>query len=168
MWIRRAVTMLSATALLAGGMAAFASPAQAAIACTNSDFAGGDGTSGTPYQVASAIHLANASACAAGKFFIQTADIDLTGVTWVPGDLNGFYNGNNKTIRNLALNSSTLDAGLFKSISQPWGNLQQSVSLESKVFKYAEKNLSAAIMRIIIHSPVFPTGRQATMSGSVM
>lgn len=71
-------------------------------------FAGGDGTPGNPFQVATAIQLDNVRDYL-DKYFIQTADIDLSSYTdWEPiGDdtnrFTGSYNGDSKTISNLAI-----------------------------------------------------------------
>ncbi len=77
-------------------------------------FAGGDGTVGNPFQVATATHLNNVRNYL-GAYFIQTADIDLnvapynSGSGWEPiGNVTtkflGNYNGNNNTISNLFIN----------------------------------------------------------------
>lgn len=64
-------------------------------------FSGGNGSSATPYQISSAIDLAqlavNVNTLAnnyAGKYFTLTANIDLTGKYWIPiGLVNAYGNG---------------------------------------------------------------------------
>lgn len=92
------------------------------------EFAGGTGTVGDPYQVATPEHLNNIrNYLGVGDHFIQTADIDLAtylaeggagynaGAGWVSiGLFRGTYDGNGKTIYNLKVNKSGfLYAGLF-------------------------------------------------------
>ena len=93
-----------------------------------SDFAGGNGTEASPYQVATAAQL-NKVRDHLDKHFIQTADINLgvapwnQGAGWVPiGDddnpFTGGYNGNGHIISNLTITSAVdeLDVGLFSSL----------------------------------------------------
>lgn len=64
-------------------------------------FSGGNGSSSTPYQISSAIDLAqlavNVNSLAnnySGKYFTLTADIDLSGKYWIPiGLVNAYGNG---------------------------------------------------------------------------
>ena len=93
-------------------------------------FAAGDGTIGSPFQVANADglycarHYTNTTMY--GGNFIQTTDIDLSGVYaegegWLPiDDLQGSYNGQGHTISNLTINRPTglyPQVGLFASVS---------------------------------------------------
>jgi hypothetical protein len=95
-------------------------------------FAGGDGTSGSPYQVANATQLDNVRNHP-DKYFIQTADTIYlnvspynTGAGWEPIGGNGTdiiftgsYNGNGKTIANLTINrGGTANVGLFGHIGE--------------------------------------------------
>ena len=86
-------------------------------------FSGGNGTSATPYQIASASDLAtlrdnvNNGNNYENTYFVQTAPITLTG-TWTPiGDnshrFKGHYNGGSHAISGLSVNGSYSDAGLF-------------------------------------------------------
>ncbi|MCK4639941.1 MAG: T9SS type A sorting domain-containing protein [Candidatus Marinimicrobia bacterium] len=87
-------------------------------------FADGDGTSGNPYQVATADHL-NDVRNYLSSYFIQIADIDLdvspynTGSGWEPignssTNFTGSYNGQGHTIDGLFINrASTYYVGLF-------------------------------------------------------
>lgn len=118
-WTRRIGTAVSATALVGAGLVGVAAPAQAALtaaACTGSgDFAAGSGngaSAGTPYRVRTDQQLYNATACATGVYLEQTANINLSGVTWSAANLSANYNGGGFTISNL-----THTAGLFKEIT---------------------------------------------------
>ncbi len=90
------------------------------------EFAGGDGTLATPYQIASAAQLAylaktvNDGVNYIEKYFIQTADIDLAGHEWVPigrdyagsatpdgSAFQGSYDGGNYKIKNMTIASIT-------------------------------------------------------------
>lgn len=87
-------------------------------------FAGGDGTSENPYQVATAEQLDKVREHL-DKHFIQTADIDLGGSPWSDNEgwepignsgnqFTGTFNGNGKVITGLTINSPATDyQGLF-------------------------------------------------------
>ncbi|MBN2790392.1 MAG: hypothetical protein JXR69_09410 [Candidatus Delongbacteria bacterium] len=86
-------------------------------------FAGGNGSSGDPYQVSNPAELDSVRHYLS-SYFIQTRDIDLgsapwnLGAGWLPiGDtgtpFTGSYNGNNYTISNLFIDRSTDLVGLF-------------------------------------------------------
>lgn len=78
------------------------------------DFGGGTGAVADPYQVSTAQHLYNSTACASGTYLTQVADIDLSGVDWTPANFSAFYEGNDKTISNLGLDlPGGADGGLF-------------------------------------------------------
>lgn len=90
--------------------------------CATSSFASGAGTSGNPYIVSNAMQLAATSSCTASTvYFQQSQNINLGGSTfpqWIPITLGAQYNGNNYTISNLYVNSTTLvTTGLFSTIS---------------------------------------------------
>ena len=88
---------------------------------------GRDGTADHPYAIGSPEALAllstyvNAGNNASGLNFVQTQDIDMSGINFVPIGINdnnyhwfrGKYNGQNYTISNLTVNGSYDDAGLF-------------------------------------------------------
>ncbi|HHU17190.1 MAG TPA: hypothetical protein GXZ70_03045 [Clostridiales bacterium] len=98
------------------------------LAATPSEFAGGDGTTANPYQVATAEQLDNVRNHL-DKYFIQTANIDLAeyladggagyndGAGWMPiGNSTSFignYNGNGKSISNLKVERYGFYIGLF-------------------------------------------------------
>ena len=79
----------------------------------------GLGTPAVPYRVSNAYQL-NRVRDYRNSRFIQTKDIDLSGVNWVPigedgNSFNGSYNGNNFTIRNLYSHQLS-NAGLFGAV----------------------------------------------------
>ena len=86
-------------------------------------FAGGTGTSGDPWQIATAEQLNNVRTQLGGEF-IQTADIDLgvapwnTGNGWDPigttgSEFSGGFDGNGFTVDGLFINSTNMYVGLF-------------------------------------------------------
>ncbi|WP_421949125.1 GLUG motif-containing protein [Phaeodactylibacter xiamenensis] len=89
-------------------------------------YSGGLGTQGDPFQIATAADLVTLSGRNAdwGRYFIQTADIDLTGesASFAPignggVSFTGVYDGNSHTISNLTINQGSFnDQGLFGSI----------------------------------------------------
>lgn len=80
-------------------------------------FGGGSGTESNPYLIASEAHLREIAALPSphdGKYFLQTADIALSG-EWAPiPQFNGRYNGNGHKITGLTIkNDRLLYVGLF-------------------------------------------------------
>jgi outer membrane protein OmpA-like peptidoglycan-associated protein len=119
----KAVVIALAAGLLGAGavVVAPADPANA-TSCTGADsvYAGGDGSSGSPFQIATAAQLIRLSLTKAdwqNKYFIQTADIDLGNCVWAPiGDttmtsVGLSYNGQGFTISGLRPSSNVLDEG---------------------------------------------------------
>lgn len=85
----------------------------------SAQFAGGSGTESDPYQVATAEQL-QAVSNSPTSYFIQTADINLTDVTWTPiSTFTGTYDGNNKTISNLDMEGGSNGLGLFVRVNTP-------------------------------------------------
>ena len=84
-------------------------------------FAGGDGTSGTPFQIATAGQLAylaylaqSDNAATTDVYYALTADIDLSAHYWTPiAYFKGHFDGNNHTISGLTINSTAEYQGLF-------------------------------------------------------
>ena len=113
-----------AAILALAGATLTAAPAQANGCITTAA-----GTSGDPYLIATEANLdclmGNPSDYWAGGFyFLQTADLDLTGYgAWANGigsmgmPFNGTYDGNSFTISHLSVTSASDDAGLFGVIS---------------------------------------------------
>ncbi len=75
----------------------------------------GNGSEGSPYKVTSPAHLNEIRTKGLGAYYIQTANIDLTGINWTPigvnapstARFNGSYNGNGHTISNLTIETDT-------------------------------------------------------------
>ena len=108
-------------------------------------FAGGAGTSGSPYQINSPTTLANTVNCVtSATFFIQTAPIVLggSGSPWTPIQLFGRYNGNNQTISNMYVSSSSANIGLFSTINS--GATVSNLTISGTVI--GSGNLSAGIL----------------------
>ncbi len=89
-----------------------------------SAFAGGSGTADDPYQIESGAQLAylakstNEGNTYVKKYFVQTADIDLNGIEWIPigfngAEFTGTYDGNGHTIYNLFISGNNSKVGLF-------------------------------------------------------
>jgi hypothetical protein len=111
----------------------------------------GTGTEGDPYQVATAAQL-NEVRDYLSAYFIQTADIDLSGyANWVPIDnFTGYYNGNGYKVSNMTITGTTY-AGLFAYISgtvQKLGIENGSITLPSG-YHYAGLLTSYAVGAVI-------------------
>ena len=141
----KAVVIALAAGLLGAG-AAVISPAEPANATSCSSTAtgyasgSGDGTStATAFRIATAEHLIRLSATTAdwtGKFFIQTADIDLGGCEWTPiGTLatkfQGTYDGDGFSISGLRSTTNTSGAvGLF---GQVWSSTIRNLKVKGSI-----------------------------------
>jgi hypothetical protein len=116
------VVVIALAAGLLGAGVAVVSPAEPANAASCSSAAtgyaagSGDGTStATAFRISTSadlIRLSTTSADWTGKFFIQTADIDLGGCEWSPigrpsTPFTGFYNGGGKVISGLSITTAT-------------------------------------------------------------
>lgn len=122
-------------------------------------FAGGDGTYKKPYEIATAEQLALIAASVndgkdqfAGKYFVQTADIDLTGtelreagLTWVPIGTRsrpflGNYNGQNYKIKNMTAEPTYYmnGAGLFGATGKTTTASDSAVQLINIVLENAK------------------------------
>jgi len=94
---------------------------------TSSNFAGGEGSFGNPYKIATANQLAqlayrvNNGERFNGKYFEQTNDIDLSGNEWTPigtkstNPFSGYYDGKYHIISNLLIINTETNSyqGLF-------------------------------------------------------
>ena len=88
---------------------------------TGTTFAGGAGTTASPYQVATAAQLAGITGGYLSCAFTQTADISLSGYSsWTPigaasgTPFTGSYDGQSRTVSNLAIaNRASHGSGLF-------------------------------------------------------
>lgn len=145
----RFTSLFAFLSVLACGLT-FASGAHAASmpACTGALFAGGNGTQGNPWQIATAQQLANITSCANDSetmhYYILTAPIDLEtyidgmddedgwwpigswyddadGGQWTREPFYGHFNGNGHTISNLFINRDDFppsNQGLFWKIAE--------------------------------------------------
>lgn len=122
-------------------------------------FAGGDGTYKKPYEIATAEQLALIAAGVndgkdqfAGKYFVQTADIDLAGtelreagLTWVPIGTRskpflGNYNGQNYKIKNMTAEPTSYmnGSGLFGATGNTTTTSDSAVQLINIVMENAK------------------------------
>ena len=101
----------------------------AQTAGAQSSFSGGSGTEADPYKISSSADLVqlatdinnSTSRLYEDQYFVQTGNINMSGINFVPIGINddnnhrfrGKYNGQNYTISNLTVNGSYDDAGLF-------------------------------------------------------
>ena len=87
-------------------------------------FANGTGTEADPYQIANSAELkalsekTNEGSLGSGKYFELVSDIDMADVEFAPigtvtHPFNGVFDGQNHTVSNLTINSTTGDDGLF-------------------------------------------------------
>jgi hypothetical protein len=122
---KAAAPVLLAGLLATGIVAMEASPATATACSPSSGYAGGAGTVGSPFQVANAnqlIRLSTTSADWVGKYFIQTAEIDLNDCVWEPimtdaSSFSGSYDGAGfavKGSRAVTFPKFMLNNGLFR------------------------------------------------------
>jgi outer membrane protein OmpA-like peptidoglycan-associated protein len=141
----KAVVMALFAGLLGAG-AAVISPSEPANATSCSSTAtgyadgSGDGTStATALRIATAAHLIRLSATSAdwtGKFFIQTADIDLGGCEWTPiGTLatkfQGTYDGDGFSI--IGLSSTTNTSGAVGLFGQVWSSTIRNLKVKGSI-----------------------------------
>ena len=123
-------------------------------------YAGGDGSEGNPYQIATAAQLAflaqevRGGATYKSTYFQLTGNIDLLGHDWTPIGVNGSYpfagifDGNGKTIQNLNVPKGQY-AGLFgvSSGSAEIKNLSiRKASVTSKVVGYGTAGCSGIVV----------------------
>jgi hypothetical protein len=123
---RAAAGLLAAAVIVAVLPPAVQAPA-AANGCPSpaATYGGGDGSGGSPYQIANTAQLLRLAATpddwAAGKHFLLTDDIDLTGCTWTMiGDtwarrFYGSFDGNFQQITGLSMSNTvnTRNIGFF-------------------------------------------------------
>ncbi len=79
-----------------------------------SAFAAGDGSEGAPYQIADGSQLALLAKSGdryEGKYFVLTADVDLSAHEWVPvKHFDGYLNGNGRTVSGLRMGTEETPA----------------------------------------------------------
>ena len=94
--------------------------------CNNSEFAGGNGSEGSPYLVANATDFAEVADCGANGYrYSQTADIVLTGTWQNATNFVGTYLGNNHSISGIYIdgaNGAITSRGLFPTITDSYFN----------------------------------------------
>lgn len=102
----------------------------------------GDGTEASPYRISKPRHLKNVGMFLSAHY-IQTADIDLSGIDFEPictglnnetsiyeGDFTGTFDGDGKSIRNMSINkTNSTNCGMFARIGQ--GGTVRNVTLDN-------------------------------------
>ena len=123
MRLHRLVTTLVCLATGLGFGLALAQPASANGNCPSYFTGFGTGTPSDPYEVDSALDLAEVSFCLSASF-IQTGNIDLASAAWTPlgttsvAPFTGTYDGGGFSISNLSVATDTTARGLFGYTSQ--------------------------------------------------
>lgn len=139
------VSLLCAVSLLENVPAGSQKPAQAATVTWGGGAStswSGSGTSGSPYLIQSGEDLkllsnnVNAGNTYSGVYFRQTVNINLNNYSWTPigtadgttdfsssKKFAGIYDGNQKSINNLNINTSTRGQGLFGYVTGQINNL---------------------------------------------
>lgn len=121
---RQSIPAAAAVALSLGVLAVGGSSAQATVvnSCsgTGTTFAGGAGTTASPYQVATRTQLAGITVGYRACAFIQTADIDVSGSQWSPiggtaaNAFTGTYDGQGHSVNGVTITASAVNGnGLF-------------------------------------------------------
>jgi len=134
--------------LLAVPGAAPAAAASCPSASTSANYSGGAGTSGDPWQIATAADLLRLADPAQSNdwsgYFLQTADIDMAGCDWTPiafsqspssaqpGEFfTGAYDGGGRRIRNVSIDQSgTKNVGFFGVVD---GGTIENLRLQIKI-----------------------------------
>ncbi len=125
-----APTTLGLGAMRRAAMTLLLAMLTATTAWAQSSFSGGSGTKADPYKISSSADLVqlatdinnSTSRLYEDQYFVQTGNIDMSGINFVPIGINddnnnhkfrSNYNGQNYTISNLTVNGSYDYAGLF-------------------------------------------------------
>jgi len=145
----------------------------------------GSGSEADPYQVSSAAHLDDLrNLMGPGVHFIQTENIDLTGINWTPIGINtpdsaqftGAYDGNNKTISNMTIDSDAIQyIGLFGYVGS--GGTLENITLENisinssrssaRVGGLTGQNRGGTIKDSCVSGSITATGESARTGGLI-
>ena len=139
----RAVILAALAALLLPLLAVpGAMPARASSGCATAVEPSGDGSEGRPYLIASPgnlVWLSDTSTAWDGKYFLQTADIDMAGCDWTPiawsvtsplPEFTGHYDGGGFSITNLSIEKDENNLGMFGFVN---GGSFRNLGLEVKI-----------------------------------
>lgn len=129
-------------------------------------FAGGTGTAGDPYEVATAVHLNNVRYFPNSRF-IQTADISLAHIpNWQPIDsdngFNGVYNGQQYRIVGMTITGNVTNAGLFARTSGQYAAVIENVRLTEVDIRSTGNQVGG-----LVGTLVTGTVRKSSVSGTV-
>ena len=131
-------------------------------------FGGGAGTSTNPYLISTVTHL-DSVRLFPDAYFLQTSDIDLSGINWIPigydsdddflignrVSFSGVYDGGGYTIQNLTIDNRGKLIGLFYSISGKVKNVHiEGASFTYIPFEELPDSIKALGEFIVIEDPV--------------
>ena len=177
------IVVLTATVSYAGGTSR--SKTFTLIVISGAFAWGGSGSEADPYQVSSAAHLDDLrNLMGPGVHFIQTENIDLTGINWTPIGINtpdsaqftGTYDGNNKTISNMTIDSDAIQyIGLFGYVGS--GGTLENITLENisinssrssaRVGGLTGQNRGGTIKDSCVSGSITATGESARTGGLI-
>ena len=149
------VAGLLGTGVVVVGTAAPAHATSCGSGSSSSTYSGGDGTStSTAFRIATAGDLIRLSATSAdwtGKFFIQTADIDLGGCEWTPiGTLAtkflGTYDGGGFSI--IGLRSTTNTSGAVGLFGQVWSSTIRNLKVKGSIT--SNQTYAAGLIGVVV------------------
>lgn len=121
--------------------------------------AGGSGTASDPYRIQTAAELQSINNNL-GAYYILMNDIDLSGRTWTPigtssVGFHGSFDGNGKTIKNLALSSTSQSAGFF-------GGVTSGATIKDVTFQDCSVTSTSSWCGVVIGSIIMSSSAHET------
>ena len=121
--------------------------------------AGGSGTASDPYRIQTAVELQSINNNL-GAYYILMNDIDLSGRTWTPigtssVGFHGSFDGNGKTIKNLALSSTSQSAGFF-------GGVTSGATIKDVTFQDCSVTSTSSWCGVVIGSIIMSSSAHET------
>ena len=121
--------------------------------------AGGSGTASDPYRIQTAAELQSINNNL-GAYYILMNDIDLNGRTWTPigtssVGFHGSFDGNGKTIKNLALSSTSQSAGFF-------GGVTSGATIKDVTFQDCSVTSTSSWCGVVIGSIIMSSSAHET------
>jgi outer membrane protein OmpA-like peptidoglycan-associated protein len=156
------VAGLLGTGVVVVGAATPAHATSCGSGSSSATYSGGDGTStSTAFRIATAGDLIRLSATSAdwtGKFFIQTADIDLGGCEWTPiGTLAtkflGTYDGGGFSI--IGLRSTTNTSGAVGLFGQVWSSTIRNLKVKGSIT--SNQTYAAGLIGVVVSTNTVQT-----------
>lgn len=120
---------------------------------------GGSGTASDPYRIQTAAELQSINNNL-GAYYILMNDIDLSGRTWTPigtssVGFHGSFDGNGKTIKNLALSSTSQSAGFF-------GGVTSGATIKDVTFQDCSVTSTSSWCGVVIGSIIMSSSAHET------